>query len=42
MLTNHATFFGYTYGMEQAEIVIFGAPFDSTTRTDREHDLPLL
>ncbi|NLM19005.1 MAG: agmatinase [Clostridiaceae bacterium] len=31
MLTNHATFFGYTYGMEQAEIVIFGAPFDSTT-----------
>ncbi|HHT25165.1 MAG TPA: agmatinase [Clostridiaceae bacterium] len=30
MLTNHTTFFGYTYSMEQADIAIFGAPFDST------------
>ncbi|MGB4610967.1 MAG: agmatinase [Saccharofermentanales bacterium] len=31
MLTNHTKIFGYEYSMEQAELVIFGAPFDSTT-----------
>ncbi|NLJ70346.1 MAG: agmatinase [Clostridiaceae bacterium] len=31
MLTNHTKFFGYDYSLEQADLAIFGAPFDSTT-----------